>query len=108
LCFPCNCLTSIPFFSVRSNNVTHPTASPFPHTPLFRSRCRPPRGRASRHLGPRRLAPADRQSDRAAPRLARGAPAEEQPDLIAGDRKSTRLHSSHVTFTHAVCCLTKK
>src|SRR2546426_9335220 len=31
-----------------------------------------------------------------------------QPDLVAGDRKSTRLNSSHLVISYAVFCLKKK
>src|SRR5207302_2131784 len=62
-----------------------PTSTLFPYTTLFRSaaRCRV-RGRARRRAPPRRRDPA------------------------RGDRKSTRLNSSHVKISYAVFCLKKK
>src|SRR6267378_608568 len=60
-----------------------PSPTLFPYTTLFRSRI--PRGRRPRALGGHRA--------------PRGAP---------GDRKSTRLNSSHVEISYAVFCLKKK
>src|SRR3712207_8640938 len=34
--------------------------------------------------------------------------AEEEGDVLAGDRKSTRLNSSHANISYAVFCLQKK
>src|SRR6266849_10136845 len=59
-----------------------PRSTLFPYTTLFRSRPRAPRGRG------RRRAP-----------WSRRAP---------GDRKSTRLNSSHEWISYAVFCLKKK
>src|SRR6266516_5704605 len=59
-----------------------PRSTLFPYTTLFRSRGS---GRAARRPGPRR----------------RRAPTH-------GDRKSTRLNSSHRTISYAVFCLKKK
>src|SRR5207244_11959616 len=83
----------------------HPPTSPlFPYTTLFRSRS--PRGDPPRAPPPRRppLSPlrASRAPLPAAPRGAR-------PDgRLTGDRKSTRLNSSHQIISYAVFCLKKK
>src|SRR5436853_5033724 len=45
----------------------------------------------------------------AAPRLHDVAgPADDEADLAGGDRKSTRLNSSHLGISYAVFCLKKK
>src|SRR5690606_40530588 len=65
-----------------------PRSTLFPYTTLFRSRS--PFRRISWWLTPcSRLAAAQRE-------------------LIIGDRKSTRLNSSHVKISYAVFCLKKK
>src|SRR6266511_1071071 len=61
-----------------------PRSTLFPYTTLFRSRA------------PGRPAPSRAGASRRAPRAA------------AGDRKSTRLNSSHVKISYAVFCLKKK
>src|SRR5207249_11999208 len=86
-----------------------PTPTLFPYTTLFRSRreADPDRAQARRQ----RVHRQERQSHRppvgAAPggrghRLQRDRPARR------GDRKSTRLNSSHVSISYAVFCLKKK
>src|SRR5690349_23606725 len=73
-----------------------PRSTLFPYTTLFRSRGRRPhvrkgrRALAQNHRFWRRQGPRDAQ--------ARGE----------GDRKSTRLNSSHVEISYAVFCLKKK
>src|SRR5688500_19477452 len=67
-----------------------PSSTLFPYTTLFRS------------AGARRLAPVAVVG--AVEREARGI---EQPDP-SGDRKSTRLNSSHLVISYAVFCLKKK
>src|SRR5690625_6458517 len=64
-----------------------PRATLFPYTTLFRSHGR--RRRRWRRSGPARPPPGRRPSRR-------------------GDRKSTRLNSSHVANSYAVFCLKKK
>src|SRR5437879_8817031 len=65
-----------------------PRSTLFPYTTLFRSRY-------LRH-----------PSDQRVPKTLRHAP---QPDLPhQGDRKSTRLNSSHRCISYAVFCLKKK
>src|SRR5215475_14849391 len=69
-----------------------PRSTLFPYTTLFRS----PTGAGAARRPPRRL--------RSAPRGPHGPP--RTPP--AGDRKSTRLNSSHVKISYAVFCLKKK
>src|SRR6266511_4475237 len=71
-----------------------PRSTLFPYTTLFRSRTEPCN----------RLAGAD---DQVLP--ARGSsPARRTDQPEPGDRKSTRLNSSHVKISYAVFCLKKK
>src|SRR5690349_22227779 len=75
----------------------------FPYTTLFRSdrrRSAVPRDRGWR----RRLHPADLEAQ------GRGPPGVERRGGVRppGDRKSTRLNSSHVEISYAVFCLKKK
>src|SRR5687768_18038590 len=86
-----------------------PRSTLFPYTTLFRSRARRPDGRAGRFLAfpDHRLGLRDchRPVVAAAPggrALANGAGAG------GGDRKSTRLNSSHGYISYAVFCLKKK
>src|SRR5438874_5918663 len=72
-----------------------PRSTLFPYTTLFRSRRRPA---AQRKPGLRRPAPSARD---------RGFPRTSVP-TCGGDRKSTRLNSSHVEISYAVFCLKKK
>src|SRR5476649_2976983 len=60
-----------------------PRSTLFPYTTLFRSRRRPARS-------------------------SRGAPPAQIRAGRAGDRKSTRLNSSHTVISYAVFCLKKK
>src|SRR3712207_7380556 len=86
-----------------------PRSTLFPYTTLFRSRLREAGGRRprARRDDPRRedrparlrAAPERRRGDR---RSGRG------PPLGRGDRKSTRLNSSHANISYAVFCLKKK
>src|SRR5437773_7448388 len=87
-----------------------PRSTLFPYTTLFRSsgpadRGRPvPRGRADDAR--RSSAPPYGRARRAvASRLGAG---EGFPAGDCGDRKSTRLNSSHITISYAVFCLKKK
>src|SRR2546430_10389126 len=64
-----------------------PRSTLFPYTTLFRSRF-------SRKL--------DRRRDGSVRRYSR------QPAQLIGDRKSTRLNSSHSQISYAVFCLKKK
>src|SRR5690349_24237255 len=71
-----------------------PRSTLFPYTTLFRS--------------PRRGARAHRQGVRPEVPAGEAEPLHEQGDGRAGDRKSTRLNSSHVEISYAVFCLKKK
>src|SRR2546421_8106980 len=80
-----------------------PRSTLFPYTTLFRSR-----GRDRHHL--RRAGARDSQGSSAArSALVRGGAAG-RPRLqpVRGDRKSTRLNSSHDQISYAVFCLKKK
>src|SRR3712207_7985817 len=74
-----------------------PRSTLFPYTTLFRSRCQ----RLVHHQV--RPQPVGQRHD--AVGRARAEAAEEQPD---GDRKSTRLNSSHANISDDVFCLKKK
>src|SRR5438067_6146827 len=68
--------------------IRRPTRSTlFPYTTLFRS---------------------ERSGRRAGGALVGGAPPRALDPAHAGDRKSTRLNSSHVSISYAVFCLKKK
>src|SRR5256885_13002156 len=84
-----------------------PRSTLFPYTTLFRSVLRRERRRARRlRVGRRRHAhgehglEAARRQRRPGLAAARAAP--------RGDRKSTRLNSSHLVISYAVFCLKKK
>src|SRR5690606_40852014 len=93
-----------------------PGAPLFPYTTLFRSRRHHPRPRG--RLGPAARRPATAAPDRRVHRhdhLPRRVHARaHRPRAHArgggphGDRKSTRLNSSHVKISYAVFCLKKK
>src|SRR3712207_7102608 len=90
-----------------------PRSTLFPYTTLFRSR----EERGEPRAGDRRLAAAAavaprlrawhrlRGRDRGA---AAGAPLRHDGPPRRGDRKSTRLNSSHANISYAVFCLKKK
>src|SRR5699024_11826949 len=104
------------FLIVAFGAATPATSSVLPYTPLFRS----PR-RRGRHGGrdPHRDAPVA-GGGRGVPGRRRGRCREPSAPLrrpaaragggagAAGDRKSTRLNSSHVSISYAVFCLKKK
>src|SRR5947209_13490921 len=84
-----------------------PRSTLFPYTTLFRSRLAA--RRRQRDRGRRLLARVPQPRPRRQPGgvhrrrgLDRGAP------LAPGDRKSTRLNSSHANISYAVFCLKKK
>src|SRR5690349_23437274 len=77
-----------------------PRSTLFPYTTLFRSR------HGDDPRGQRRQPAVGDGALRAAGRGVRGAAAD--PRGAAGDRKSTRLNSSHVETSYAVFCLKKK
>src|SRR2546422_4541092 len=81
-----------------------PRSTLFPYTTLFRSPWQPAResSRALRASGPHR-------EGRVAARLGLVVPPFlPKPGLCVGDRKSTRLNSSHGYISYAVFCLKKK
>src|SRR5258708_21346342 len=86
-----------------------PRSTLFPYTTLFRSRCpvyRPPRrseSPAQRWPQPGGLRPACPSASKASRGLRRHHVA-----AADGDRKSTRLNSSHQIISYAVFCLKKK
>src|SRR5690606_42028584 len=88
-----------------------PTPTLFPYTTLFRSRRRRGRPRAGA-CGPAPRRPRVPGEPRRA-RAAAGRPALHHLGVSRagprrGDRKSTRLNSSHVKISYAVFCLKKK
>src|SRR3712207_6944925 len=84
-----------------------PRSTLFPYTTLFRSEA--VGSRKSRDIGIRRggervlVAPVVDEID-----LAGGHAAFDEQPTEAGDRKSTRLNSSHANISYAVFCLKKK
>src|SRR3712207_7457055 len=89
-----------------------PRSTLFPYTTLFRSRARRAGGRLRVHAHrPDRL----RRRDHAASQRcalgelrAEGGRGESRGVGERGDRKSTRLNSSHANISYAVFCLKKK
>src|SRR3712207_8784719 len=92
-----------------------PRSTLFPYTTLFRSGLLGPgRTRAGEHVG---RALVDAQADASGVRAGDDAVARDSNrlsdpvagDTVAGgDRKSTRLNSSHANISYAVFCLKKK
>src|SRR5690606_41571109 len=87
--------------------IRRPPRSPlFPYTTLFRSgERRRERGRMPRHPSPLRRGASLRQEGRECGVHLVGVGPEQS---VRGDRKSTRLNSSHVKISYAVFCLKKK
>src|SRR3712207_6951011 len=84
-----------------------PRSTLFPYTTLFRSE-RPPPVRA-RHG--RRDDPGGGRAQRPRGLVHQGLlrrPGDRRPPALEGDRKSTRLNSSHANISYAVFCLKKK
>src|SRR5947207_8751776 len=87
-----------------------PSSTLFPYTTLFRSLALP---RARRPPGQDHAAERRRQlrlpqhAGARAPRVEEDLE-DERCHLDAGDRKSTRLNSSHTVISYAVFCLKKK
>src|SRR3712207_8932280 len=84
-----------------------PRSTLFPYTTLFRSRC------VVRAVQPAQGRPAARQGEHDPAAHAEGAVAADLhpccgADDPGGDRKSTRLNSSHANLSYAVFCLKKK
>src|SRR5438067_10695613 len=85
-----------------------PRSTLFPYTTLFRSSPADERQRQTRPLSCRRLGRA-RGHGTGPSRPARpDLPFGRSQDRQGGDRKSTRLNSSHVSISYAVFCLKKK
>src|SRR3712207_7127418 len=91
-----------------------PRSTLFPYTTLFRSRvkrlrmlgeqaCQPARRDDRRRPADFRLEPRDQPLDH-----RDTAPIDADQHLLLGDRKSTRLNSSHANISYAVFCLKKK
>src|SRR5690242_20989160 len=74
-----------------------PRSTLFPYTTLFRS-----------DLGLRRHARLEKPRDRLEPPARRGPRRAGGSSRSRGDRKSTRLNSSHMSISYAVFCLKKK
>src|SRR3712207_8395628 len=81
-----------------------PRSTLFPYTTLFRSAPRRRAHREGRGRVSRLLGGADRKLARVP---CRGEQRADSGDVI-GDRKSTRLNSSHANISYAVFCLKKK
>src|SRR5205814_6661852 len=96
----------------------HPTSTLFPYTTLFRShlegvavlgRREPARSDGADHSAEDRILPGKMHEDRLvhAGQLMRARRASLTSGRT-GDRKSTRLNSSHLGISYAVFCLKKK
>src|SRR5687768_17838212 len=89
-----------------------PTSTLFPYTPLFRSPGDVPGlDRPGRGPGEVRRPPAaagDPPPATRGGRITGGSVRDRGPDRVPGDRKSTRLNSSHGYISYAVFCLKKK
>src|SRR3712207_8348922 len=90
-----------------------PRSTLFPYTTLFRSRH--PRDRLRERARAGAAVPLDRRADggdRGGDRGDAGdrprAGPDDRDDARRGDRKSTRLNSSHANISYAVFCLKKK
>src|SRR5256885_9411754 len=79
-----------------------PRSTLFPYTTLFRSPVRvdAPFGRRGGHV--------HRARPRRDRRAGAGRPGGRREQVGDGDRKSTRLNSSHLVISYAVFCLKKK
>src|SRR3712207_8843920 len=87
-----------------------PRSTLFPYTTLFRSEATRARARRAARAGAkaRWRRPADgRPHETARPALVEGRWGGTRADT-RGDRKSTRLNSSHANISYAVFCLKKK
>src|SRR5688572_32443416 len=82
----------------------------FPYTTLFRSRAPGLAGEVAGLSGARAPRGGHPPDDRHRHRVQRaaGAPREDPLRIPEGDRKSTRLNSSHSQTSYAVFCLKKK
>src|SRR5689334_24720683 len=83
-----------------------PRSTLFPYTTLFRSPARPVAVAGREHRAQRLAEPGVAQ-----PQVQKARAGDldlGQRDTQAGDRKSTRLNSSHSSISYAVFCLKKK
>src|SRR2546426_6217640 len=95
-----------------------PRSTLFPYTTLFRSQRAgeedaPPRPRRDRAHGAQELEARDRllllhRRQLLAQSVLGGGVRRPHPPARGGDRKSTRLNSSHLVISYAVFCLKKK
>src|SRR5690348_18046444 len=87
-----------------------PSSTLFPYTTLFRSRFAGDGADASRAVGAddRGLERLERAEQARGAGLLRREAKLEPDDEREGDRKSTRLNSSHPSISYAVFCLKKK
>src|SRR5437588_3663562 len=93
-----------------------PRSTLFPYTTLFRSTCRSaaqstsPSGRGTdlEPASPAHVRPTPGVRGRSQARPCWGPPRTRSARLRPGDRKSTRLNSSHTVISYAVFCLKKK
>src|SRR5690349_23468148 len=92
-----------------------PRSTLFPYTTLFRSQDRGAAGiragAGAQRAGGGRGRPVHRNASRTGPgdeRRAEHDSASGDAGRVEGDRKSTRLNSSHVEISYAVFCLKKK
>src|SRR5256885_11616418 len=76
-----------------------PRSTLFPYTTLFRSTAKIRGDRARRHRV---------DANAARPQFARKVARQHLHSALHGDRKSTRLNSSHLVISYAVFCLKKK
>src|SRR5690606_39627163 len=106
-CSPAHCCCLVIF---RLSAAAPPPSPLFPYTTLFRSGgCLPSRPLGGPGGGPRRPPEPGPSPARCHPGPDRPQPAAGPPLAgRAGDRKSTRLNSSHVKISYAVFCLKKK
>src|SRR3712207_8336730 len=87
-----------------------PRSTLFPYTTLFRSH-RQQAGGGQHHQrggGDRRVLPLAQELGHVAEGHARPDPVDRAPAEEGGDRKSTRLNSSHANISYAVFCLKTK
>src|SRR5438034_8446579 len=96
-----------------------PTSTLFPYTTLFRSTSRGNRSRTESVARARGVSRLGREGTREGPGRYGQAPCRLPPQRLHqaqgavprtshGDRKSTRLNSSHTVISYAVFCLKKK
>src|SRR5690606_41403748 len=99
---------------ISSSSVRRPPSSTlFPYTTLFRSapefgEQRQPGLGAGVVEGDEQVVGDERERPRAPGVVLDGGDAQRKEQLVGGDRKSTRLNSSHVKISYAVFCLKKK